>query len=391
MAGAAKKGINGLSQVDVVHISGSGDVLGGAEKCLSELLEKEVKSNIGCALIAPDEGKLTEYARGLGVPVKVISYSPWVRWVNENPLVLAAKTAVKAFRNVPAESKLKSYFRELAPSVIHINTSTISSGFFAARSLGIPIVWHIRELCDKESGRVFYIPEKQRTIIASSDKVIAVSRTVAKAFSPYTQAENICTIYDSVRPPDSLERFDLFTKSPVIAIIGSVVPAKGQMEAFQALAELAQEDITFKVIVAGDCPDEEYQNKLVRIIEKTGMQGRFAFLGRVSEPYETLFSSDICLNCSRSESFGRVTVESMLSGCLTIGKDTTGTTELLSNGRGLLYNTTYELVENLFWALNNANDARQIAATGKAYAWDCFADVDGSYKKIEEVFKDAVR
>lgn len=44
------------------------------------------------------------------------------------------------------------------------------------------------------------------------------------------------------------------------------------------------------------------------------------------------------LVCSSSEAFGRVTLESMLSGLPVIGADTAGTGELIINGmNGLLY------------------------------------------------------
>lgn len=53
---------------------------------------------------------------------------------------------------------------------------------------------------------------------------------------------------------------------------------------------------------------------------------------------------DILCMCSDREAFGLSTVEGMLSGCLIIGTNTGGTTEILEDGTtGLLYAQGEEL------------------------------------------------
>lgn len=375
------------SRVKIVHVTGSGDYLGGAERCLQELIAMEVKCGVECALIAPNRGALTDYVEDLGVPIKVIPYSPWVRWADEGLFPLVAKSVVKVVKNFISEVRFSFALVKLAPSVVHINTSAIGSGYYASKRLGIPVVWHVRELCNTQSGRIFYSPDAQRAIIASSDCVIAVSETVAKTMRPYLSGNNMVTIYDSLRPPSLPRRSDILAGIPVIAIVGNINPAKGQIDAILALVELSKAGIPFKAVVAGDGLDNQYCRDIINIIEGAGIQECITFLGHTDDSYETLMSSDVSLNCSMSESFGRVTVESMLSGCLTIGRNTTGTAELLSSGHGLLYNTVQELSEMLRWAINNPCKARSIASTGAAYAWKQFANIDESGQRVLEVFK----
>lgn len=373
----------------IVHLSGSGKMLGGAELSLYELIEKEVSHNIDCLLIVPDEGSFAEKVRALGVSVKVIAYSPWVRHVEEKHAVLVLKTIIKFIRNLIAELRLFFLLKSIEPSVLHINTSAVCSGFFAAKKLGIPVVWHVRELADNKSGRIFYRPDKQRSIIASSDKVIAVSDTVAKTIEPYALPNRICTVYDSVPAPPDVDRVIFSGNCPVIAIIGSINPAKGQIDAVKALATIASEGLSFKVLIAGDYSDNQYKEELETLMVSEGIGDKFHYLGKVPEPYEVLLHSDICLNCSKSESFGRVTVEGLLAGCLTIGRDTSGTTELLSKGHGLLFNSPAELSQLLRWSFMNRAESRIIAKQGREYAWMNYSNPERSFKEIMEVLNSA--
>ena len=70
------------------------------------------------------------------------------------------------------------------------------------------------------------------------------------------------------------------------------------------------------------------------------------FLGYQKNFYEKLAGYDCGIMCSRSEGFGRVTVEYMMAGLPVLASDTGANAELIENGvTGLLYH--FPDVENL--------------------------------------------
>ena len=90
----------------VVHISGSGDFLGGAELCLYELIKEECASDYRCALIVPYDGEFAKAVVELNVPVKVIKFKPWSKSTSDGILKLLIKLLIKLFINVAAEIRL---------------------------------------------------------------------------------------------------------------------------------------------------------------------------------------------------------------------------------------------------------------------------------------------
>lgn len=100
---------------------------------------------------------------------------------------------------------------------------------------------------------------------------------------------------------------------------------------------------------------------------------------------------DICLICSKAEALGRVTVESMASGCLTIGADCGATSELICDGEtGYLYKygNSNNLAEVIEKAIKNENDSRKIAQKGQQYVLQTF-DCDSYAKRIYTLYMES--
>lgn len=373
----------------VLHISGSGDFLGGAELCLYELIKEECASDYRCALIVPYDGEFAKAVVELDVPVKVIKFKPWSKSTSDGILKLLIKLLIKLFINVAAEIRLFLFLLTVKPCAIHINTSAVSTGCFASKILNIPLIWHIRELLNWESGRTLYFPKVQRSLISTANSVIAVSKSAADTLHSCKRIINPIIVYDSIPVPDYRDR-NIFRKGiPNIALIGSIFPAKGQYDAVRAISIVHARGYELTLLIAGDIKDSGYFDQLLSFIKENNISNYVKFLGQVDEPYAVLEDSDICLNCSMSESFGRVTVEGLLSGSLVVGRNTSGTAELLNNGNGLLFNTVDELASLLIDAIDHFEKSRKIAKAGQEFAWDRFSDSSLSCNKIMEVFDNA--
>ena len=98
--------------------------------------------------------------------------------------------------------------------------------------------------------------------------------------------------------------------------------------------------------------------------------------------------ADIALMCSKSEGFGRVTVESMLSENIVIGANCAGTAEIIKDGiNGYLYESgnIYDLSEKIYYVIAHWNDQQKIIKNAKEYAKLNF-NIESYAKKICEIY-----
>ena len=90
--------------------------------------------------------------------------------------------------------------------------------------------------------------------------------------------------------------------------------------------------------LAGTVNDENYFEKVMAYIHKYHLEENITYLGEIKNVKNMLSKMDISCVCSQREAFGRVTVESVLGGCLVVGAKSGATTELLTDGLdGRLY------------------------------------------------------
>jgi len=85
--------------------------------------------------------------------------------------------------------------------------------------------------------------------------------------------------------------------------------------------------------------DSGYKQRLEQQAEALGVRSHLTFLGYVENPKSLIAAADLFLMCSKSEAFGRVTVEAMSVGCPIVGSHSGGTKEIVEEGvSGVLYN-----------------------------------------------------
>jgi glycosyltransferase involved in cell wall biosynthesis len=154
-------------------------------------------------------------------------------------------------------------------------------------------------------------------------------------------------------------------------LVGALIDGKGHEDAILALALLRQKGIKAELLLAGD-GSTAHQSHLQKIVRLHGLVRDVHFVGHVADPRRLMASADVILVCSRSEAFGRVTIEGMLSGTPVIGARAGATAELIVHGHnGLLYRPgdardlaaeiSY-LFENPRIAVELANEAREWAS-----------------------------
>lgn len=298
------------------------------------------------------------------------------------------------YRNKKIISILKSYNF----NIIHSNLRLSVVGGILSKELNVPHIWHIREFGEEDFNIYPIISEQFACNYMNNygDKIIAISHAICSKYSPYF-GKKITTIANGVEVKQFYKKeHSIFCENKIkICMTSTLQPEKGQFELVKAIHLLPDAvKNRVEIVFAGACYDDIYIAKLKKYIQKNNLERMISFLGRVDNVEEILADSDILVVMSKSEGFGRVTVEGMLSGCLVIGTNTGATPEILENGKaGILvnYNSPENLRDAIVHSLSNIEESRSIAKTGREKAMRKYTitqNANAIFKTYEEVIEE---
>ncbi|MCC6132330.1 MAG: glycosyltransferase family 4 protein [Acidobacteria bacterium] len=235
--------------------------------------------------------------------------------------------------------------RQFGADLIHTNTILTPEGGRAARALGLPHVWHVRELLGK--GKPFelalegrglrdYLSAHASTLLANSRETANCLRAYAGEELPLTVVPNGIDLsrYEEAKP----SRFE----PVIVAMVGSLTSRWKKHRLFVEAAALTglSSGVEFHLIgQGGDAekkPDEYVQALRYRIGE-LGLSKIVCLSGHRLDPVEIMRGIDVLVHPSDGESFGRVAVEAMAAGKPVIGVQAGGISEIVQDGvTGLL-------------------------------------------------------
>ena len=131
--------------------------------------------------------------------------------------------------------------------------------------------------------------------------------------------------------------------APVVLCPGRLIPVKGQRYLLDAAASLASRGIPFRILMAGDGPDEE---ALARRAAELGLGARVRMLGMVPHAELLRLYRERAVDCVAlpsldlgegvHEGISVALIEAMAHGVPVISTRTGGLTELLEGGAGLM-------------------------------------------------------
>lgn len=317
--------------------------LGGAERVLLETLDVLKGREVECRVLLPRPGVLSSELTRIGVEHAFLDGGSWVSWSDPSAWDRIKATLKITGRLFTAIRKI----RQWRCDAIYSNTITVCNGSIIARVLNLPHIWHLHEFGREDHGIFYKFGENfsNRTIGRLSSACIVVSQALAAKYGKYIDRSKLCVIYPSMHlapyaasdssadqslVPPKASRFRL-------VIVGGLVEGKGQAEAVRGLAHLVKADVDAELLIVGES-FPAYARKLERVVSENGLAERVHFIGKVDNPRPFFQSADLVLVCSRSEAFGRVTIEAMLAGTPIVGANCGATPELIQDGlRGFLY------------------------------------------------------
>ena len=241
--------------------------------------------------------------------------------------------------------QLLNIVREERPVIIHTNVGVIHEGFWVAKRLGIPHVFHIREYQDKDFGWKILPTKKIFCLMLKTSNVITITDALKEYFG-LRNSNNAVTIYNGIY---SQNRTSLnFPKERYFFCASRISKEKGYIDVISAFARFSISHPNYKLLLAGD-GNEDYIKKLKNIIRQHSCEEKIVFLGKINNVYDYMKHARALIVGSYYEGFGRMTAEAAFAGCFVIGRNTGGTKEILDKIEG----SKFENIEELIAAMNN--------------------------------------
>lgn len=349
-------------------------ILGGAERVLLETIDVLRDRGVECRVIVPGEGPLAREIAALQIPYCVLDGSFWISWAKPSVwervkgALRIATTVVRACRQI----------RAWKCDVVYTNTLSTPYGAIAARLLNLPHIWHLHEFGREDHGVYYLFGEgfSNRVLGRMSKVCLVVSNALARKYGRSIGNSKLRTVYPSMHRAHNgfaggrTTGEVAGTKRFRIAIVGSVVEGKGQRDAIEAVSHLVHGGIDAELIIVGE-GDPAYERELKGLIAQYGLESRVSFTGRVANASEYVEVADAVAVCSRSEGFGRVTIEAMFAGKPVVGADSGATPELVRDGyNGYLYrcHQSVDLAAKLKLLYENPKMLRELGSNGRNWA-----------------------
>lgn len=329
----------------ILFVSHSGRMSGANLSFYSIIEQLKCKIDI-YVLVNETDSELTHALEKISVNYIYLKYSWWVAHKRDNIIKQTYRYCVDFLKyiNAPTNSKLKEVFTNYDFDAVYSNTSTVDIGYRIASVMGIPHVWHVREFGREDFGFIPLVPQdSMRTAFEKASAIIAISTALKEKILQQNPKSTVVVIQNGFNVEKlKYQREHIIDCNNVkILVTGQVSEAKGQIQAVKAISKLNSQNIKYQLYLAGEV-DSDYRKQ---ILECKLCPEWLHFLGKVNNLFEIRKDIDIELVCSRSEAFGRVTIEAMLHSIPVIGANTGATKDLLANGLGITY--IYGNIEDL--------------------------------------------
>lgn len=242
-----------------------------------------------------------------------------------------------------ALADILTLIRERDIQVVHAaGMKGILLGRRAARVTGRRVIIHLHDL--NPPGRL--VGALQRWSAGGTDLAFGVSRAVAdRAVAEFgIPRDRVKVLYNAVAMerlapcPGARERvrreLGIASSSPVIGIIGRLVPEKGHDTLLRAMRRVVEELPDARLLVIGDGPGRA---GCERLAQRLGIAGAVHLLGFRDDVPELLAAVDLVAMPSRREGLPFTAIEAMAAGRPIVASDTGGLPEIVEHERsGLL-------------------------------------------------------
>ena len=237
--------------------------------------------------------------------------------------------------DLAAGVKLRAILKRERYDVVHFHTSRAHSMAPLARGFGSTLV--VTRRMDYRPNRVFAPYLFNRAV----DGVVAISGGVADSLAAAgVDRARVTVVHSGVdcerfRPPTSDERADargalgISDTDFVISAVGALEQRKGHRYLIEAIGAITASG-RFKCFIAGQGSIHKVLQGEIAVIR--GLE-RIKLLGRIDDPRELLWASDVFAMPSLKEGLGVAALEAMASALPVVASEVGGLREVVEDGR----------------------------------------------------------
>ena len=277
-----------------------------------------------------------EYHRTYIVPSRINkeNLSNSVRWL--------VKYLYLPFQKKKSRKGIEQIVKTLKPDIIHTNVGAIHEGFWVARKLNIPHIWHLREYQTKDFNWYIYPSVRSFKKILRQSYVITITDDIRNYFglSDWPKAR---TVYNGIFHMSEIS-FGI-QKEPYFLMASRVSKEKGHLDVIKAFSNFSKKN-NYKLKIAG-FGNDTFLEELKTTIRECGCEGRVELLGFQNDVRSLMEKAKALIVASYNEGFGRMTAEANFCGTMVIGRDTAGTKEILTKTGGMFFNTIEEMTNKM--------------------------------------------
>jgi glycosyltransferase involved in cell wall biosynthesis len=265
--------------------------------------------------------------------------------------------------------------------LIHTNTILTPEGGLAARRLGLPHVWHLRELLGP--GQPFRLAREGkafgRYMAKYCSKLVANSEASATHIRDWLFDDLLEVVPNGI----DISRFQPSSTTSdtgrlVVGMVGNLTSRSKKHALFIEAASLVDRRLPIQWRIYGHDPSrggtvrvDPYVNQLHDLVARLGLADRFEWPGFVADPVEIMSQIDLLAHPADNESFGRVVVEAMAAGLAVVGVRGGGVAEIVKdNETGLLAqpDSPRDLAANIETLARDPERSRALGKAGRRRA-----------------------
>ena len=344
----------------------------GSNRSLDSLITHFIDKGEEVTILLPSRGEFYQHLSRLGRDVHSFMFIYETLYVKKNKKYLTLP--LLWVYNFFAFPLLLYKIKKINPDIIYTNSSSDLYSVFIAKLLGKKHVMHVREFMQEDFGGYCIFGRKvKRCIVLKSDKLVFVSEAVAKAVVGMVP-EYGKVIYNGLPAPKAEYGFYGINNHLRIGLVGNIDISKQQDLAIKMMPAILEKypQATLHLIGDKECPYKKYIKGLVK---KLNIEENVIFEGFVKDVEDIYSKFDILLMCSRSEAFGRVTIEAMLRRKPVIGYEAGGTPELIDDGvTGFKFKNVDDVLRALDIVVHHHKVSNQIVENAYAEAMTKFSE-----------------
>lgn len=371
---------NNSEQIPVLFIETGGDIRGGGQISLINILKHINKICFKPYLVCSSDGTLRDEVNEFGIYSEVIEIKSLKR--------------LNIFSFLTAILKLCRFIKKWNIKIIHSNAAATRDTFYsaiAAKLMGVPFIWHVRVV---ESAGIL-----DRLLAFLSDRVIVISQVVKEKFYWVKKENKLIVIYNGIDLDEFRLNIDggyvrkelkISNEEIVVGVVGQLIPWKGHKYFLEAAKTIKEKISNVKFFIVGDevPKGSGYRKELEEFALQKGLIDNVIFTGFRADIPKIMNTIDIFVLPSIREPFGRVLIEAMAMAKPVIATNAGGVPEIVvDNETGILVppEEPKAIANAIVFLIENRARAKEMGKAGRERVEKLFT-IQKSVGNIEDVY-----